>query len=438
MFRLGLMAIVAFSVIGTLMLSHGISDPGRVPAVREGFDVESEAKNPWTSLTPNAAPEQFQFAIVSDRTGGHRSGIFSRAIQQINLLQPEFVMSVGDLIEGSKDIETNRKQWTEFNRYVKQLQMPFFYVPGNHDGANKALADTWKESFGRRMYTFAYKNCLFACINTNDENGDDPRDDASYRKPRIGTSQLEMLAAAIRKHPAVRHAFIFLHHPLWTAKDLNANGWLEVEKLLADQQYTAFCGHVHVFRKFVRNGRNLYQLATTGGGSSMRGAEYGEIDQIAWVTMKEKSPVISHIGLHGVYRDDLAPIVTEETGAPARPLGVGLVPVRGGVSMKNKPMGGLMVLFTRIKEKKEDAPATGNARTGTDGSFEVYGPRGAAGLPAGKYQVSIVPAPSLVLDPDAKDSNPVVIPEKYKSPATTPIVVEVAKDNPGRFEFKLD
>src|SRR3954447_22791674 len=62
--------------------------------------VEVEEKNPWTNLKLNNDPREFRFAIVSDRTGGHRAGIFSRAIERLNLLQPEFVVSVGDLIEG--------------------------------------------------------------------------------------------------------------------------------------------------------------------------------------------------------------------------------------------------------------------------------------------------------------------------------------------------
>ena len=46
------------------------------------------------------AADGFRFAIVSDRTGGARPGVFERAIDELNLLRPEFVISVGDLVEG--------------------------------------------------------------------------------------------------------------------------------------------------------------------------------------------------------------------------------------------------------------------------------------------------------------------------------------------------
>ena len=50
-------------------------------------------------------------------------------VNKLNLLQPEFVISVGDLIEGytENQKELNR-QWDEFDGFVKQLQMPFFYI----------------------------------------------------------------------------------------------------------------------------------------------------------------------------------------------------------------------------------------------------------------------------------------------------------------------
>src|SRR5439155_21494528 len=66
-------------------------------------------------------------------------------------LQPAFVVSVGDLIEGySKDPAVLAEQWKEFQGYVHKLQMPFFYVPGNHDVANAVEAKEWEARFGRR------------------------------------------------------------------------------------------------------------------------------------------------------------------------------------------------------------------------------------------------------------------------------------------------
>ena len=68
--------------------------------------ITSTAK-PWTRLDFNNDPDRFQFVVVSDRTGGVRPGVFEEATRKINLLQPEFVMSVGDLIMGNT---TNRAQ----------------------------------------------------------------------------------------------------------------------------------------------------------------------------------------------------------------------------------------------------------------------------------------------------------------------------------------
>ena len=72
---------------------HSRSSPGQ-----ESLDL----------LKLNDDPDQFHFAVVSDRTGGHRAKVFSRAVQQISLLQPTFVMSVGDLIEATP----SRRTWS--------------------------------------------------------------------------------------------------------------------------------------------------------------------------------------------------------------------------------------------------------------------------------------------------------------------------------------
>ncbi|MFM1875999.1 MAG: hypothetical protein RL266_1736, partial [Bacteroidota bacterium] len=77
-------------------------------------DVKTEQK-PWTHLNFKNNPDNFQFAIVTDNTGGMRRPVFETAVTKLNLMQPEFVMSVGDLIEGyTMDQEQIDKEWLEF------------------------------------------------------------------------------------------------------------------------------------------------------------------------------------------------------------------------------------------------------------------------------------------------------------------------------------
>jgi hypothetical protein len=57
-------------------------------------------KPPFAQVHFNDDPGKLQFAIVSDRWGGNRPGIFEDAVDKLELLQPQFIMSVGDLIDG--------------------------------------------------------------------------------------------------------------------------------------------------------------------------------------------------------------------------------------------------------------------------------------------------------------------------------------------------
>src|SRR5438552_18786377 len=125
------------SLVVALLVSAFAISGGQKKAAKPDLQIDVENRNPWTHLRLNDAAENFHFVVVSDRTGGHRPRIFSQAVEQINLLQPAFVISVGDLIEGyTKDKAKLAEQWKEFQTYTSKLQMPFFYVPGNQDVSN--------------------------------------------------------------------------------------------------------------------------------------------------------------------------------------------------------------------------------------------------------------------------------------------------------------
>jgi len=119
-------------------------DPAEVPNAK-----------PWTSENFKNNPEEFQFAIIGDRTGGSDpGGIFNRAMDQLNLLQPEFVINVGDLVEGyTEDKAKAAAQWDEVEGIIKTLEMPFFYVAGNHDLGNDVMKQVWLERRGSFIIT---------------------------------------------------------------------------------------------------------------------------------------------------------------------------------------------------------------------------------------------------------------------------------------------
>ena len=85
--------------------------------------AELPAAKPWTSENFQNQSENFRFAVIGDRTGGSDpDGIFDRAIVQLNLLQPEFVMNVGDLVEGyTEDKAKAGAEWDEVEGILSKL-----------------------------------------------------------------------------------------------------------------------------------------------------------------------------------------------------------------------------------------------------------------------------------------------------------------------------
>lgn len=276
---------------GLMLLANGCSSPGQ-PTSHTRVAVDSEVK-PWSHLTFNNNPDNFQFVVVSDRTGGARPGVFEDGVRKVNLLQPEFVMSVGDLIQGgTRDLEVIEAQWREFQSFVEQLQMPFFFLPGNHDISNEVMAEEWVKRFGQPYYHFLYRNVLFLCLNTEDPP-----------PTKMSAAQRDYVARVLMEHPKVRWTLVFMHKPLWDYEE--DTGWRAIEDLLRDRQHTVIAGHRHNYTKFERNDQSYIVLATTGGGSKLRGRAFGEFDQVAWVTMTDQGPLLANLYLDGIWDENV-------------------------------------------------------------------------------------------------------------------------------------
>jgi len=268
----------------------------------EGIHTDTSGEvHPWNHLRVNNPPGNFQFSIVTDRTGGHRPGVFEDAVGKLNLLQPEFVMSVGDLIEGyTVDEDRINREWDEFNGFIDKLQMPFFYLPGNHDYINEVMARIWKERYGASYYHFVYKDVLFLCLNS--EEATKGSNLGGIEKP-----QYEYIQKALKENPDVKWTLVFMHQPLWIFD--NTRHWKDVEGLLKSRKHTVFAGHHHHYVKYERNNSNYFMLATTGGTSKLRGPNFGEFDHMVWVTMTDEGPIVANLLLEGIWDEN---VVTEE------------------------------------------------------------------------------------------------------------------------------
>lgn len=326
----------AAAILVSLMLAGCAPTLSDSPEV---FQIE-EGVAPYNHLNFKNNPDNFQFAIVSDREGGGRLGVFDAALERLNLLQPEFVMSVGDLIPGYTNDEAQLEaQWNEVDSKIDTLEMPFFYVVGNHDMSFQIMRDVWQQRRGGRdYYHFVYKDVLFLVINTEDpptapsralqesyaEFKTLMRDDPvkaktllpTYRKewgkmipPKISDAQVDYIKQVLDANKQVRWTFCFMHKPIWDEEEVKEPNFDRIEALLADRPYTVFAGHQHNYKHVTRKGHDYIRLGSTGGAWHHEGA--GNMDHITWVTMTEKGPIIGNLLLNGILDKNGAVEVSE-------------------------------------------------------------------------------------------------------------------------------
>jgi hypothetical protein len=284
-------------------------------------------ETPWTHEAFDDAPGQFTFAVFSDLNGGEREGVFAVAAQQLALLRPELVLSVGDLIDGpTPDEGALSREWDSFDQRAAVIQAPVFRVGGNHDLTGKVLQDVWSGRYGPRYYHFLYKDVLFLVLDTEDhtdarmreilearsaairamDEGVEGAEEMDYfRMPErvtgnVGPDQSAYFQQVLADHPDVRWTMLFMHKPVW--RDGGDPEFVALEEALAERPYTVFNGHLHTLSHAERNGRDYLTLGTTGG--TQFADDPMSFDHVTLVTVSEDSPSIVHLRMDGILAKD--------------------------------------------------------------------------------------------------------------------------------------
>jgi hypothetical protein len=281
----------------TLILAWALT----LPLVSVGQEASSMGLPLAVPCRPGAAdaiPDEalLRFVVLADRTGGMRPGIHEVAVARANQLHPDFVISVGDLIDGyTEDEGLLDRQWAEFDAVLQGLELPYYFVPGNHDISNATMEVYWNRRLGSPYYHFLKKGVLFLVLHTEDGG-----------RSGIGDEQVEYFLKVLRAHADAPWTFVIMHRPLWSYGDGDQSGFPAIEAALQGRPYTLFSGHHHHYQYAVTpEGMRRMVLATSGGGSDLRGELMGEFDHLTYVVFAGGQPKISHLRLDAFVPEDV-------------------------------------------------------------------------------------------------------------------------------------
>lgn len=93
---------------------------------------------------------------------------FRQAIEQVNLIRPDFVLMLGDFIRGQRRPGELAKEYERFYQALLELEVPAFLVPGNHDQYVNGIdgARWFEENLGPLYYSFDVGGCHFTCLDS--------------------------------------------------------------------------------------------------------------------------------------------------------------------------------------------------------------------------------------------------------------------------------
>ena len=280
--------------------------------------------SPWVGKVMDDNSKKFTFALFSDLNGGERDHIFEVAAAQLALLKPDFVVSIGDLIDGgTEDQEQLLKEWDSFDKRAEKAGAPIFRVGGNHDLTNVKMREVWAERYGPRYYHFVYSDVLFLILDSEDfseermqeiyfareaaikvMDGPNPKDaetmlysqmiEADFGE--ISNAQSDYFKKVLAENSDVKWTFLFMHKPTWKRED--GRGLERIEAALKGRSYTVFNGHDHSLSYRVINDMDYIMLGTTGGGQDA--SDDNSFDHLTLITMDPSGPSISHIKMEGI------------------------------------------------------------------------------------------------------------------------------------------
>ena len=159
---------------------------------------------------------------------------FRRAIEQVNLIRPDFVVMMGDYVSAQCRPGQLRREFEKFYRQLPRFRVPVFMAAGNHDQYVNGIdgAKLFERSIGPLHYSFDVGDSHFTVVNTSQWSAGDrtvmskffgaftyPRkwqgqvlSASDERKPETYRGQLAWARDDLASSGKALHRFLVMHH----------------------------------------------------------------------------------------------------------------------------------------------------------------------------------------------------------------------------------
>ena len=200
-----------------------------------------------------AQNDSFHFAILGDRTGEPRAGVYQQVWKEIAAEDPAFVVSVGDTIQGTQD-ETADAQRRQIDRFLMPYRHYALYLaPGNHDIWSAKSERLFRQHARGLHYSFDYGQAHFTILDNS-------------RTEELSNEELAFLESDLKAHAAQPLKFVVSHRPSWLFHVALQNPNFTLQQLAERYgiQYV-IAGHVHQMMHLELGGVTYVSMASSGG-----------------------------------------------------------------------------------------------------------------------------------------------------------------------------
>jgi predicted phosphodiesterase len=230
-----------------------------------------------------------RFAVIGDRTGTAQPGIYEQVIEEIKRLRPDFVITVGDMIEGPAPdtMEINRR-WEEYMGIIGTLTAPVYFAAGNNDIWDSTSLEFYKRYVGEPYYSFDIRGVHFVMLDNS----------RFFEIDDFPTEQIDWLIDDLQKSKNAGFTIVVLHVPFWM--NTIAEGKPDtLHSLFVKYGVDAvFTGHWHHYFTGEYDGILYTGMGSSGGGTNYPvGSEY----HFAWVTIDQDGISIAPVAMGGVW-----------------------------------------------------------------------------------------------------------------------------------------